>query len=125
MPPVVNLKTTTIPRTVMRATILGDLMANFGLPSDVIRLAQQGYASGDIVGITIYGLDYAGHAQDEAKLWFKQLVTDDQVSVDVSGGRSMIEALESEVRPCGRLFGGHHEAQGPAHRVRLSLRSGP
>ncbi|MGE3992865.1 hypothetical protein [Pseudorhodoplanes sp.] len=93
MAPVVNLKATVIPRSIVRATVLGDLMANFGLPPDVIRIAQEGFATGDITGITIFGIDFAGHSQDEVQLIFSELARDDQMSVDVSGGRSMIEAL--------------------------------
>ncbi|MCB1484686.1 MAG: hypothetical protein KDJ17_07325 [Hyphomicrobiaceae bacterium] len=93
MAPVVQLKATVIPRSIVRTTILGDLMANFGLPPDVIRIAQQGFAAGDINGITIIGIDHAGHIQDEVRLRFQDLIRDDQMSVDVSGGRSMIEAL--------------------------------
>lgn len=93
MPPVVNLKTTVIPRSVMRATILADLMANFDAPPDVIRTAQQGYAEGLISGLIVKGRDHTNYVREEAHLDFTSLDSDDQVSVDVSDGRSMIEAV--------------------------------
>ena len=34
--PVVNLKTTVIPLSVFRAALLGDVMANFGIPQHII-----------------------------------------------------------------------------------------
>lgn len=89
----VKLKATVVPRSVVRATILGDVMANFGLPPDVIELAQRGYASGDISGISICGIDHRGYIADQANLMFDQLTNNDGLSVDTSSGRSMIEAV--------------------------------
>jgi hypothetical protein len=87
------LQATVIPRSIMRATVLGDVMKNFGLPDNTIAIAQRGFASGDITGITIYGLGPDGYVRDEATLTFNELRQDDQVSVDMSGGRSMVEAI--------------------------------
>ncbi len=93
MAPVVKLRPTVIPTSIMRCTVLGDFMTNFGLPPDVVRLAQQGFAAGDITGITINGLGYDNYIRDQATLMFADLTTDHDVSVDVSEGRSMIEAV--------------------------------
>lgn len=98
MPPAVstavrtNLKATVIPTSLMRATILGNFMKNFDFPDDTIAICQQGYADGLIAGVTIKGLAYDGHIEDEATLLFDELVHDVEVSVDISSGRSMIEA---------------------------------
>lgn len=88
-----NLKATVIPRSLMRATVLGDLLKNFGVPDDAIRICQQGFAEGLIVGVTIKGIAHDGRPEDQATLIFDQLVDDDKMSFDLSGGRSMIEAL--------------------------------
>jgi hypothetical protein len=93
MAPVVNLKTTVIPRSLMRATVLGDLMKNFGANDSTIRTAQEGFANGHICGLQILGRDHANYVRDEAYLDFDVLATDDNVQIDVSGGRSMIEAV--------------------------------
>jgi hypothetical protein len=93
MAPVVNLKTTVIPRSLMRATVLGDVMKNFGANDSIIRTAQEGFANGHICGLRVKGRDHTKYVRDEAYLDFDELATDDNVQVDVSGGRSMIEAV--------------------------------
>jgi hypothetical protein len=93
MPPVVTLKTTVIPRSIMRATVLGDLMANFGATPDIIRTTQQGYADGLMTGVIVKGRDNSNYVREEVYLDFASIDADDKVSVDVSDGRSMIEAV--------------------------------
>ncbi len=118
MPPTVELapklKATVIPTSLMRATCLGDFLKNFGASDETIRIAQQGYAEGRIAGLTIKGISHDGHIEDEATLLFDQLVTDPQISVDVSSGRSMIEAVSSRF--------GHAVAYSVATMKRKGLR---
>lgn len=93
MPPVVKLKATVIPKSLVRATILGDIMANFGIPQNVIDIAQQGFAEGLINGVTIRGTGWDGYIKDEATVRFEDLKQDLDLEVDVSDGKSMIEAI--------------------------------
>lgn len=88
-----RLTPTVIPRSLVRATVLGDVIANFGLPPDVAELAQRGFLAGDIDGISIHGIDSHGYVRDTARLSFDDLTRDDDIEVDTRGGRSMIEAL--------------------------------
>ncbi len=91
--PKTTLKATVIPRNIMRTTVLGDVMKNFGIADETITLAQQGFVNGDIVGLTIFGLGADGYIVDHATLMFADLKTNDDVSVDISNGKSMIEAV--------------------------------
>lgn len=93
MQPKVQLKASVIPRSIMRATVLGDVMLNHGLPENVIKTVQQGFATGDVTGIAIYELDHASSVREQAMLTFAQMSRDDEVRIDVSNGRSMIEAV--------------------------------
>lgn len=94
-PPI--LKPTVIPLSIVRCTMIGDLMTNFGLDDNQTRIAQQGYADGLLSGLTIKGLDASGYVQDEATLMFADLAAEINVTVDVSGGRSMIEAVSRKL----------------------------
>ena len=110
--PVTTLKPTVIPLTIMRCTMIGDLMTNFGFTEQQARIAQEGYAAGLLSGITIEGLNAAGHIEDEASMWFQALAQEINVSVDVSGGRSMIEAVSRKL------------AHGVSYSVALMRRKG-
>lgn len=110
--PVTNLKATVIPLSMVRTTIIGDLMQNFGLSDSETRIAQQGYVEGLLSGLTIDGLDSAGFIQDQAKLMFADLASDPNVTVDVSNGRSMIEAVSRKL------------AHGVSYSVTLMKRKG-
>lgn len=91
--PKTTLKPTVIPRHLMRTTILGDVMKNFGIADETVALAQQGFVNGDIVGITVFGLRGDGHISQHATLTFAELATSDDVAVDVANGKSMTEAV--------------------------------
>ncbi|MCH9808482.1 MAG: hypothetical protein K0U74_12175 [Alphaproteobacteria bacterium] len=90
-----NLKATVIPKSLMRITCLGDFMKNVGASDEAIRIAQEGCADGTVAGLTIAGIDHEGYISDEATLLFEELLEDTKVSVDVSDGRSMIEAVSN------------------------------
>jgi len=68
-------------------------MSNFGFPQNVVQIAQQGCLAGDIYAVSIYGVNAHNQIEDESMLSFDDLTHDDTVTVDTSGGRSMIEAL--------------------------------
>lgn len=91
--PVTGLKPTVVPQLTARATVLGDVLNAFGMPPDQIRIAQEGYADGLIVAMTIQGSGYDGYVVDEAKLSFDTIVGNPTITVDTSGGRSMTEAI--------------------------------
>lgn len=93
MPPTVQLKTTVVPTSIVRISILGDVLKNFGATDEQIRIAQQGFAERLFNRVTINGLDSSGYIQDQVTLWFDDLMNDANLSVDTSGGRSMIEAV--------------------------------
>jgi hypothetical protein len=77
----------------MRATILGDIMKNYGIPDDTITIAQQGFLAGDITGLTVFGLGGDGYIRHHAPLTFAELTKSDDVTVDLANGRSMTEAV--------------------------------
>jgi hypothetical protein len=91
--PVTQLQATVVPQLTARATVLGDLLNAFGMDPDQIRIAQQGYADGAIIALTVRGIGYDGFVADEATLRFDEIVRDATISVDMSGGRSMTEAI--------------------------------
>lgn len=91
--PVTQLQPTVVPLLTARATILGDFLNAFGMDPEQIRIAQQGYADGFIVAMTVRGINYDGYVADEAMLRFDDIVRDATISIDMSGGRSMTEAI--------------------------------
>lgn len=93
MAPKVNLKATVLPLQTVRATMVGDLLANHGFSQEQIDIAQRGYLAGWLDRVIIAGIDYAGYAQDVITLWFDKIEGEPKVSVDVTGGRSMLEAV--------------------------------
>lgn len=93
MSPTVKLKATVLPLSVVRTALLGDLMKNFGADDEQIRIAQQGFAEHLLMGVIVIGMDANGVTQDHVELDFEKLRADTTITVDTSGGRSMIEAL--------------------------------
>lgn len=110
--PFTTLKPTVIPLTIMRCTVIGDLMTNFGLSDHQVRIAQQGYAEGLLTGITIEGLNAFGFIEDESELSFQIIAQEVNITVDLTGGRSMIEAVSRKL------------AHGVAYSVGLMKRKG-
>ena len=91
--PVTTLKPTVVPQLTVRATILGDALNAYGMHAKDIRVAQEGFAEGLINAVSIKGLDAAGFVADEAVLRFDAIQKEAQMTVDMSGGRSMTEAV--------------------------------
>lgn len=91
--PVTTLKPTVVPQLTVRATILGDSLNAFGMQANEIRIAQDGFAEGLIHAVSIKGLDANGYVADEAVLRFDAIKQEAQMTVDMSGGRSMTEAV--------------------------------
>ena len=87
-------------------------MKNFGATDNDIRIAQEGFANGHICGLAVKGRDHTNYVRDEAFLNFDHLTQDDNVDIDVSGGRSMIEAVSLKF------------AYGVAYSVNLMRRKG-
>lgn len=92
-----NLKTTLMQRSEFNAAVLGDTMASFGIPYNVVHTAQQAYMNGDMNGIRIVGYDVNNYIQDEVKLWFNEILDNSTVNVDLNDGRSMIERASSQL----------------------------
>lgn len=93
MKPVPNLVPSVFPRAVVRATILGDVMKNFDIPDEIIHIAQTGLMAGEFTGITLSGYSASGALWERASLSFDTLAENDAMTMDVSNGRSMAEAL--------------------------------
>lgn len=93
MRPVPKLTPSVLPRIVVRASILGDAMKNYGIPDDVIHIAQTGHMAGDFTGMTFSGYAPSGALQERAFLSFDTLIQNDNITMDISDGRSMVEAL--------------------------------
>lgn len=92
-----NLKTTLMQRSEFNAAVLGDYLASYGIPYNVVHTSQQAYMNGDITGIRIVGYDTNNHIQDEVKLWFNEILGNNSVSVDLNDGRSMIERASTKL----------------------------
>lgn len=100
MPPVVNLTPTPIPRLEFRAAILQDFLVNAEIPPDIVKRAVDGFFAGDLTGVTVYAMDANNWAQEHATLQFSDVFENDTLTVDVSGGRSMIEAASVRFSRC-------------------------
>lgn len=97
MKPAVKLVPSVFPRAVVRASILGDVMKNYGLPDDVIHIAQTGLMAGDFTGMTFTGFAPSGALRERSNLSFESLTENDNMSMDVADGRSMVEALSRKL----------------------------
>lgn len=97
MKPVPKLVPSIFPRAVVRASILGDAMKNYGLPDDIIDLAQTGLMAGDFTGITFNGYAPSGVLRERSTLSFAALTQNDNMTMDVKDGRSMVEALSRKL----------------------------
>lgn len=95
--PVTELQATVIPQLTARATVLGDVLNAFGAHADDIRIAQEGFANGDFNAVTIRGLDHNGYVADEARLLFDEIKRQANITVNLSGGRSMTEAISRQL----------------------------
>lgn len=97
MKPVPKLTPSVLPRIVVRATILGDVMKNYGIPDEVIHVAQTGLMAGDFTGMTFSGYAPSGALRERATLSFEDLSENDNMTMDVRDGRSMVEALSRKL----------------------------
>ncbi len=97
MNPAVKLVPSIFPRQVVRATVLGDVMKNYGLPDPVIEVAQAGLIAGDIVGITFTGIGPSGVVRERSTLSFDVLKQNDDMSMNITTGCSMVEALSRKL----------------------------
>lgn len=97
MKPVPKLAPGILPRIVVRATILGDVMKNYGIPDHVIHVAQTGLMAGDFTGMTFNGYAPSGALRERATLSFEDLKENDNMSMDVRDSRSMVEALSRKL----------------------------
>lgn len=97
MKPMPKLVPSVFPRAVVRATILGDVMKNYGLPDNVIHIAQTGLMAGDFTGITFTGYAPSGAFRERSTLSFDTLTENDNMTMNVTDGRSMVEALSRKL----------------------------
>ncbi len=97
MKPVPKLVPSVFPRAVVRATVLGDVMKNYGIPDDVIHVAQTGLMANDFTGMTFTGFAPSGAPRERATLSFDDLKDNDNMTMDVRDGRSMVEALSRKL----------------------------
>ncbi|MCB1428737.1 MAG: hypothetical protein KDJ66_06375 [Nitratireductor sp.] len=95
--PETSLKATVVTQLNARATILGDTLNAYGMHERQIRIAQEGFAEGQICGVTIYGLNARGQVEDEAALWFDAIKRETSLSLDLSNGRSLTEAVSRQL----------------------------
>lgn len=93
MNPTPKLVPSLLPRAVVRATILGDVMKNYGIPDDVIHIAQTGLMAGDFSGMTFTGFSPTGILRERATLSFDTLKENDTMAMNTVDGRSMAETL--------------------------------
>lgn len=97
MKPAPKLVPSVLPRAVVRASILGDVMKNYGIPDNVIHLAQTGLIAGDFIGITFTGYAPSGAFRERSTLMFDTLTENDNMTMQVADGRSMVEALSTKL----------------------------
>ena len=93
MKPIPKLVPSVFPRAVVRATVLGDVMKNYGIPDEIIHIAQTGLMAGDFTGMTFTGFSPSGALRERSTLSFDTLKENDNMTMDVRDGRSMVETL--------------------------------
>lgn len=97
MKPVPKLVPSVFPRAVVRATILGDVMKNYGIPDNVIEIAQAGLMAGDFTGMTFSGYAPSGILRERSQLSFATLTENDNMEMAVRDGISMVETLSKKM----------------------------
>lgn len=97
MKAVAKLVPGTIPLPVVRATVLGEVMKNYGLPNSIIEIAQNGLTAGDFSGIIFRGHSPSGALREQSHLSFDVLKPNEKVSLKLVEGQSMTEALSKKL----------------------------
>lgn len=95
--PKVKLHVQAIPKTLVRVGCAGDFLKNATLgtlPDQMIRNAQQGVAEGIIQTLWVTGVDANGIPRDRFWLKFDPLDVDVKVMLDLSDGKSTLEAVD-------------------------------
>lgn len=91
----VAIKMHPVPRSVLRAAVVGEYLATMGLSDSIsIRGVQQAVNEGLVTGIIVVGFTSTGIPKDRNTLAIKKLEQDDKVMLDLSDGKSHIEALD-------------------------------
>lgn len=72
-------------------------MKNYGIPDEIIHIAQTGLMAGDFTGMTFTGFSPSGALRERASLSFDILKDNDNMTMNVSDGRSMAEALSRKL----------------------------
>lgn len=93
MKPTPKLVPSVLPRAVVRATVLGDVMKNYGIPDNIIHIAQTGLMAGDFTGMTFTGYAPSGAVRERASLSFDELTENDDMTMHLGNNQSMVEAL--------------------------------
>lgn len=93
MKPVPKLVPSVFPRSVVRATVFGDVLKNYGIPDEIIHIAQTGLMAGEFTGMSLTGIAPSGAVRERSSVSFDKLGEDDNMTMDVKDGRSMAEAL--------------------------------
>jgi len=81
----------------MRAVLLDNILRNFGVPEHHIKIAVNGFKSGDICGITVHGLNRFGFSEEQATVMFETLVTDDEVSLVIDSRKNFAYVLSKKL----------------------------
>lgn len=98
MPPTVGPKVALtlhpVPKTVLRPALAGEMLKNLGMrDADQINAVQQAIAEGLIVGITV-AARHANGRYETFELAMKPHEASETVSLDLSGGKSYLEAVD-------------------------------
>jgi hypothetical protein len=96
MAPKVHLKLQPIPRNVLRTALAGEYLRNLGIPDDEqIQKVQQDVNDGRVRKITVIGRDGLGVVRDLFHLKLGEVMVNDTVMLDLSDGKSFLEALDT------------------------------
>ena len=88
-----SVKARPIPRLLVRAQVAGEVVAACGGSERSIETAQKGVALHIIKSVIVYGLNGDGQAIEKIELTF-DAERDGDIMLDLSNGRSAVEALD-------------------------------
>lgn len=96
MIPKVLLKLIPVPKSVVRSAIAGEFVTNFGLTdTTLMKNIQQAVAEGLVKAIAVVGYNNRDEPKHIFRLDYKKLEEDTKLKLDISHGKSYLEALDT------------------------------
>lgn len=96
MIPKVLLKLIPVPKSVVRSAIAGEFVTNFGLTDTVLmKNIQQAVVEGLVKAIAVVGYNNRNEPKHIFRLDYKKLEEDTKLKLDISQGKSYLEALDT------------------------------